>query len=66
MVHARWICQMNTGELYGLQFEATLNKIKHTNAEKLNLGWEGVALSENLGKEKRDLSLKIQAKTTDL
>ena len=36
MVHVRCICQMNIGELYGLNFEATLNQKRHTNAEKLN------------------------------
>jgi len=48
---------MNTGELYGLHFEATLNKIKHTNAEKLNLGggrllWRGILA------KKREIYLK--------
>lgn len=38
MVHVSYICPMNTGELHGLNFEASLNHKRHTNAGKLNFG----------------------------
>lgn len=67
MVHVSDICQMNTGELYGLFFEATPNKIKHTTAEKLNLGG-GWGSGGCFGMESwlRNIGLKSKIKATDL